>query len=321
MPWLESVPAVLEGYLPGQAGGGAIADLLFGQVNPSGKLAETFPVKLSDNPSYLDFPGYANRVVYGEGLYVGYRYYDQKQVQVLFPFGHGLSYTTFAYSDLKTDCVEFTEEQTITVTARIKNTGTRAGQEVVQLYLSYPQGQVPRVPQELKGFVKIALEPGEEKEVEFCLDHRSLAYYDTRMNDWLTESGPVEIRLGSSSRDIRLTTQVMWTALHFVKPTFSLNSTLADLCQHPAAAEIAALAGQNLQIVFGTTETAALSGHSAERTAESNQEEEEDPFAGIMAAMTEQLPLRSILGFSNGGMREEDLLSMLEACNRIIAAG
>ena len=204
MPWVNDVDAVLEGYLGGQAGAGGIADILLGRVNPGGKLAETFPLSLEDNPSYLNFPGGPATVEYRESIYVGYRYYDAVQQEVLFPFGHGLSYTSFAYSDLvvKPDA----GENNFIVTLKVKNTGGVAGDEIVQLYVRDMETSVFRPEKELKGFARIFLEPGEEQTVMMELDSRSFAFYDTARKDWVVEAGAFEILAGASSRDIRMST-------------------------------------------------------------------------------------------------------------------
>jgi beta-glucosidase len=204
MPWIDRVQAVLEGYLGGQAGAGAIADILYGVVNPSGKLAETFPVKLEDNPSYQYFPGGPKTVEYRESVYVGYRYYDSAAVEPLFPFGHGLSYTSFEYSDLKFSQESIRDQDVLTVTLSVKNSGEIAGKEIVQLYVRDVESTVFRPEKELKGFEKVDLKPGEETQVTFRLDLRAFAYFSTALGDWLVESGDFEILVGSSSRDIRL---------------------------------------------------------------------------------------------------------------------
>lgn len=201
MPWANKVPAILEMYLAGEAVGEAEVKLLYGEVNPSGKLAETFPYKMSDNPSYLNFPGEGTEVHYHEGIYVGYRYYDKKEMPVQFPFGYGLSYTTFEYSNLSVS-------HTLAVSCKVKNTGSRAGKEVVQLYIASEKSNVGRPVRELKGFEKVMLEPGEEKQISFQLDNSSFAYYEPRIHDWFVESGNYMIEIGASSRDIKLTTSV-----------------------------------------------------------------------------------------------------------------
>ena len=199
MPWLKDVPAILEGYLGGQSGAGAIADILTGQVNPSGKLAETFPIRLTDTPAQ-PFPGGPVTVEYRESIYVGYRYYDTAQMDVLFPFGHGLSYTTFAYRDL---AITQSGDQ-VSVKFKVKNTGNVAGKEIAQLYVRDVQSTIFRPDKELKGFTKVELRPGEETEITIMLDPRAFAFYDVPSRDWVVEAGDFEILIGASSRDIRL---------------------------------------------------------------------------------------------------------------------
>ncbi len=203
MPWIDLVGAVLEGYLGGQAGAGAIVDILYGITNPSGKLAETFPVKLEDTSSYHYFPGGPKSVEYRESIYVGYRFFDTVAKEVLFPFGHGLSYTSFEYSDLKLSNSRMTDQDSLKVSLRVKNTGPVDGKEIVQLYVSPTAPGAFRPKAELKGFEKIALVVGEEREVVFELDRRAFAYYNTGLNDWHVESGQYQILIGASSRDIR----------------------------------------------------------------------------------------------------------------------
>jgi beta-glucosidase len=204
MPWVDQVQAILEGYLGGQAGAGAIADILYGEINPSGKLAETFPIKLADNPSYHYFPGGPKIVEYRESIYVGYRYYDTAGQEPLFPFGHGLSYTTFEYRDLRLSQSTIADGEKLNVALTVKNTGQVAGKEIVQVYVRDIESTQFRPHKELKGFAKISLEPGEESEVGFELDRRAFAYYNTDLRDWHIESGEFEILVGASSRDIRL---------------------------------------------------------------------------------------------------------------------
>ena len=161
--WIDDVAAVLEAWMMGQAGGAAIADVLFGKVNPCGKLAETFPLKLSDTPAHLNWPGGAGEVHYGEGLFIGYRYYDAKEMPVLFPFGYGLSYTTFAYSNAKVSAKTFKDVDGLTVTVDVTNTGKFAGKEIVQVYVHDQKSGLVRPEKELKGFAKVELQPGETK--------------------------------------------------------------------------------------------------------------------------------------------------------------
>ena len=204
MPWVDDVPSVVESWLGGQAGAGAVADVIFGAVNPSGKLAETFPKRLEDTPAYLNFPGEAGESIYGERIFVGYRYYDTLQIEPLFPFGHGLSYTTFDYGDMKVSQEHISDNETLTVSATISNTGKMAGKEIVQLYVADPQSSLQRPLKELKGFTKVTLEPGESKQVHFSLAARDFSFYDPRQSRWIAESGEFEIGIGASSADIRL---------------------------------------------------------------------------------------------------------------------
>jgi beta-glucosidase len=201
LPWLAEVPAVLEAYYPGMLGGQAIANVLLGAVNPSGKLPVTFPQRLEDTPAFNNYPG-AKDVLYGEGLFVGYRHYDQRDIAPLFPFGHGLSYTTFEYADLHTP-QQAKAGETVRVSLSVKNSGTRAGKEVVQLYVRDVQSSLPRPPKELKAFVKVSLAPGETQTVQFELDARAFAFYDPSRKQWVVEPGEFELLAGSSSRDIR----------------------------------------------------------------------------------------------------------------------
>ncbi len=201
--WIDAVPAVLEGWMMGQAGGGALADILFGQANPCGKLAETFPRRLSDTPAYLNWPGSAGKVLYGEGLFIGYRYYDAKELPVLFPFGHGLSYTTFAYSNAQVSAETFRDVDRLTVTVDVTNTGSMAGKEIVQVYVHDRASGLMRPEKELKGFAKVELQPGETQSVAIPLDFRAFAYYHPKYEQWITEDGEFDILIASSAADIR----------------------------------------------------------------------------------------------------------------------
>ena len=208
MPWLGKVKGLLNAYLGGQASGGAVVNLLTGKTNPSGKLAETYPASLAANPSYRQFPGTTKSVEYRESVYVGYRYYDTFKKDVLFPFGYGLSYTTFEYSDIKLSKKNIKDTDTLKVSFKIKNTGSVAGAEVAEVYVSDKQSTVFRPAQELKGFKKVFLQPGEEKTVTLELSKRAFAYFNTEIEDWHVESGEFTINVGASSRDIRLSVVV-----------------------------------------------------------------------------------------------------------------
>jgi beta-glucosidase len=202
LPWIDAVPALVLAYYPGQEGGHAIANILAGDVNPSGKLSVTYPKRYEDNPTYINYPG-GKEVLYGEGIFVGYRYYDAKDVEPLFPFGFGLSYTTFEYSDLRVPKTARAGEP-VNVSVTVTNTGKCAGKEVVQLYVSDEVSSLPRPPKELKGFKKVVLDPGESAIVEFVLDQRALSFYDPYRKQWVAEPGEFEVLVGGSSRDIRL---------------------------------------------------------------------------------------------------------------------
>lgn len=208
LPWLDKVKGVLYVALGGENVGTATVKLLYGEVNPSGKLSETWPRRLEDTPSYFNFPGENGVVKYAEDVFIGYRYYDKKKIDVLFPFGYGLSYTKFAYSDLKLDKSEMQDTDTLTLTCKVKNVGSVAGAEAVQLYVRDEESYVRRPIRELKGFDKVFLNPGEEKELRFTLDKRSFAYYEAKIHDWFVESGRFFVEIGASSRDIRLSEAV-----------------------------------------------------------------------------------------------------------------
>jgi beta-glucosidase len=205
MIWANLVPGILLIYLSGEACGGACADLLLGKVNPGGKLAESWPFTETDAPSHDYFPGYPLTVEYREGLFIGYRYYDTAHKAVRYPFGYGLSYTQFKYSDLKLSAAKIKDTKPLTVSCNIKNTGPCAGSEIVQLYLSCRGSVIIRPEQELKGFEKVQLKAGESQTVHFTLSRRDFAYYNINLADWHVESSDYEVRIGASSRDIRLT--------------------------------------------------------------------------------------------------------------------
>jgi len=207
-PWRADARAVLEGWLLGQAGGRAVADLLLGLANPSGKLAETLPLAYEQNPTIGNFPGENGLVRYGEGLLIGYRWYDAHGLDVAYPFGHGLSYTTFAYSDLSVAVHDEGRSTSMRVSATVTNTGQRGGREVVQVYVTDPQCSVFRPEAELKGCAVVSLEPGQSGRVDISLDARAFSFWHPTLGRWVIEGGRFGIRVGSSSRDIRLTTEV-----------------------------------------------------------------------------------------------------------------
>ncbi|SEF59225.1 beta-glucosidase [Thermomonospora echinospora] len=232
-PWDRAVPALVEGWLLGQAGGGALADVLFGRVNPSGRLAETIPLKLADHPSYLDFPGEAGHVRYGEGIHVGYRGFDAREQEVAYPFGFGLSYTTFAYGAASASVVDGDVEVRVPVT----NTGDRDGREVVQVYAGLPGSRVRRAPRELKGFANVAIPAGETVEVVVRVARADLAYWDTRLHRWVVEGGDYVLAVGASSRDLRTTVTVRVDGDDVHVP-LTADSTLGEWMNDPKGAEL-----------------------------------------------------------------------------------
>jgi len=297
MPWLSKVKAVLEGYLSGEAGGGAMADLLFGITNPSGKLAETFPLKLSHNPSYLNFPGEGDIVEYREGLFVGYRYYEAKDIEPLFPFGFGLSYTSFSYTGISLDKKEMSDSEIVNVAVKVKNTGKLKGKEIVQLYIRDVKSSVIRPEKELKGFAKIELEPGEENTVTFTLGKRAFAYYDVDIKDWQVESGDFEILVGGSSKDITLRETISIKSGTTIKKKYSRNSIIGDLMDDPVGAKIAR---QILDTMKKNTST--YSGIM-----------KEDP--EFLEAIVRNMPLRSLIIFGEGAIKEEMINEAIKQLN------
>ncbi len=232
--WIDGAAAVLEAWMMGQAGGGAIADVLTGVVNPSGKLSETFPLKLSDTPAAINYPGGNGEVRYGEGIFIGYRYYDAKAMPVLFPFGHGLSYTTFAYGAPRVSAEAFRDIDGVTVSVDVTNTGPAAGKEVVQVYVHDRKSRLARPPKELKGFVKVALEPGETKTVTVHLDFRAFAYYHPGYRRWITEDGEFDILVGASAADIRGAVTVTLHSTLELPSLLDRESTIRDWLEDPA---------------------------------------------------------------------------------------
>ncbi|CAN5298078.1 glycoside hydrolase family 3 C-terminal domain-containing protein [soil metagenome] len=229
LPFAAKVPAILEAWLLGQAGGGGTADVLFGDVNPSAKLTETIPLKLSDTPAYLDFPGDFSQVRYGEGLFVGYRWYDARDLQVAFPFGHGLSYTSFEYG---TATALVNGSGDIEVRVALTNVGAVAGREVVQVYTALPASRISRPPRELKVFTSVALAAGETRELLLTVHRKDLAYWDIRVDSWKVEGGTYRVDVAASSRDIRASVTVEVAGDPVVLP-LSRNSSIGEVLAHP----------------------------------------------------------------------------------------
>lgn len=309
MPWLDKVAGVLQMYLAGQASGGAAVNLLFGDATPCGKLAETFPLHLEDNPSYLNFPGNREKVCYQEGVFIGYRYYDKKKMDVLFPFGYGLSYTDFTYSNMKVtvngknaadvDVIKETDE--IVVSADITNTGNCDGAEIVQLYIKNPVVYEIRPEKELRDFAKVFLKAGETKTVTFTLNARAFSYYETRIHDWYAESGDYEILLASSSRDIRLQDTVSITGSKKIPFVADHITTCEDV-------ELFAKDGSALDEMLRGSGFAEATDHEGDDSMGSGT-------ADMMKAMFTGTPLHSILSFSSEELTYEDIQDTIRKLN------
>jgi beta-glucosidase len=290
-PWDAAVPALVEGWLLGQAGGGAIADVLFGVVNPSGRLTETIPVKLADHPSYLDFPGEQGHVRYGEGIHVGYRGFDAREQEVAYPFGFGLSYTTFEYSGLSVSTVDGGLE----VRVSVANTGSRDGREVVQVYTSIGSSRVRRAPRELKAFASVPITAGESAEVVLTVDAGDLAYWDVELGRWVVEAGDYTVAVGASSRDIRVTSTVALAGDDERRP-LTVESTIGEWFADPRGA-------QALAEAFAAM--AAAGGGAMAQTAA-------DP---AMFSLMASMPLGRVVSFAGDAFSPEILADLLKAAN------
>ncbi|MCB2213829.1 glycoside hydrolase family 3 C-terminal domain-containing protein [bacterium] len=334
MPWVDDVEAILEGYLGGQAGAGAIADILYGRVNPSGKLAETFPLRLADTPAVLYFPGGPTVVEYRESLYVGYRYYDAVDQPVLFPFGFGLSYTSFAYRDLQ--LVQDTGEDPVTVRLTVENTGEVSGQEIVQVYVRDVESTPFRPRKELKGFTKVALEPGEAQEVEITLPRRAFAFYDAGQGDWIVEPGEFEILVGASSQDIRLSGTIRMESdqtgtppedKQMLSPYYNPRRGL-----HISQAEFEALLGRTVPPNQGPVKGLYSLNTPVEDMSDSFigrqlhrmmigqirriiRGQEDTPTALLMLAVVKEMPLRNMLMSGDDTFNREKLEALLQMVN------
>ena len=324
MPFVESIPAVLEVYLPGQAGADAIADLLFGKANPSGKLAETFPIAQADSASDPHFPGVPKQVTYREGLNVGYRWFDKDNKPVLFPFGHGLSYTNFTLSDAQLSASNIASGDEVTVSVTVTNTGDRAGAEVVQVYVRDVEASVYRPEKELKGFAKTHLAAGESRTVSIALDARAFAFWDIKAHDWVVEPGDFEILVGTSSRDIAASLALTVTgdpvdvfsyspadpanmsdddmaALGQSVPTpdpirpFHITSTLGDIQQVWLGRKVVEIAKERAKAILGETD---------------------DPVTQHMAdAFLRNTPLRVLPMMSQGAIKPDMITALIHALN------
>ncbi len=327
-----AAPAIIQTYLAGQAGASALVDILFGEKNPCGKLAETYPSN-SKLPSHFYYESASKQAKYVESIFVGYRYYDKKEDQVLFPFGHGLSYTTFEYSNLVIGSEEF-DGESLTVSFDIENTGSRQGREIVQLYVRDTKSTVYKPVKELKGFKKIKLLAGEKKKVELELDSTSFAYYSTVVKDWVIEPGEYEILIGASSTDIRLTGTVFYKKDEeenvVYKPSFStsvyfnLNDDITDSDFEVIYGEVPISTKTDIITVnnslydirdtfFGKK---MLSRVKSEVAKVSGTTDENDPTYKMLYKMQTEMPLRALSDFSNGALSYTKLLSIIEFVNK-----
>ncbi len=345
MPWAGLSKGILLAYLGGQAGGSGVMDVLFGSVNPSGKLAETFPLALEDTPSFLNFPGGQKTVEYRESIYVGYRYYDAAGKQVLYPFGHGLSYTTFYYSDLRLSAQRLRKGETLEATFTITNTGTVRGAEIAQLYVGPKAGtRLFRATRELKGFEKVMLEPGESKTITLLLNDRSFSYYNTEENCFALEGGTYAIEVGASSRDLYLGARVDVEGDLKEESLLPLYETLRSYAQPTITpfrvpnAEFSALLGRpippaNRQKGELYTVNSTLSELSRtligkvmfvlvkKMAAGMMGENIDEGTRAMFDAMLSEMPLRSLAAMSDGAFTPEQAQGVIDMANGKLVSG
>ncbi len=333
MPWIGDVKAVLNGYLGGQASGTAIAQVLTGKVNPSGKLAETYPLCLEDVPCVKYYPGTELLAEHTEGIYIGYRYYDSAKKDVLFPFGFGLSYTKFEYSDLKLSADSIKDTDTLTLTYKIKNVGSVDGAEISQIYVSDKESTIYRPVKELRAFNKAFLKAGEEKEITVELSKRAFAYYNVNINDWHVESGEFDILVGASSRDIRLSATVsVESTVDAVVPDYSKTAPSyysVDVQAIPDS-EFEAVLGHAIpvrQLDTSMKLTIANSLGDAKHTKWGGRINNlinkimdmmfkpDDPNGGMMKAMALEIPIRNFITMSSGVFSEKMANGLLMILN------
>jgi beta-glucosidase len=289
-PLAAVVPALLDGALLGQAVGSAIADVLFGVVNPSGRLAETVPVRMQDTAAFLNFPGEHSHVRYGEGIFVGYRWHDARDLPVSYPFGHGLSYTTFGYSGLRLACAADGIEVRVTVT----NTGQRAGREVAQVYVGLPGSAVSRPPRALAGFAGADLAPGQSREVVITVRRDDLAYWDLRLDRFVVEGGEYTVCVGASSRDLRLTGHIEVPA-DKVRIPLTLDSTIVEVLADPVAGP---LVGAAFAALMPSDDPAAASALGVD-----------------LLSLIGSAPISRMISFSGGSVTREQIEQLLAAAN------
>lgn len=306
MPWLDKVNAVLEMYLAGEASGAAAVNLLFGVANPSGKLAESFPFRIEDTPAYLNFPGSRDKVNYNEGIFIGYRYYDKKEMDVLFPFGYGLSYTKFRYDNMKINGksalendFSFKDNDNVTVSVDITNIGEVEGAEIVQLYIENHIDEDNRPVKELRNFAKVKLAPGETKTVTFTLGFRAWAYYNETIHDWYAPSGDYKILIGASSRDIKEAKKV--SVLSTVTIPFVVNKAATCEDVERFAKNKAPLDDMLMKCVK------ARHKEDSEKTLEEELKDLKCGFGGV--------PIHSTLSFTPDELKYEDIQQTIKAIN------
>ena len=302
MPWADSVDGIIESYLGGEAVGRAQCRILYGLVNPSARLAETIPYKLEDNPAYLTGFGQGDSVDFAEGIFVGYRYYDKKKMPVRFPFGHGLSYTEFEYSNLTVDKKVLDDTMTLSVKVDVTNVGSMAGKEVVQLYVGDCESTKLRPVKELRKFDKIYLETGETKTVEFELSKRDFAYYETQIGDWYVESGLFKIMIGKSVNEILLSEMVEVNSTVELPIRYTLDSTFGDIMKNPKAKPYA--------LKYREAYYAGALGTQGEASAEAISQE-------MNEAVFEFMPVHSILSFASQGITLKSLQEFVDTINQL----
>ena len=302
MPWAGQVKGIIEGYLGGQNLGTANRDVLYGAVNPSARLPETFPMQLEDTPCFLSYGGEKNRAVYSEGVFVGYRYYTKKHRKVLFPFGYGLSYTTFRYDNLTLSSDSILDTDTLKVSVDVTNTGDMEGKEVVQLYVSDRESSVFRPVRELKGFEKVSLKPGETRTVTFTLDKRAFAFWNTETHDWYAESGIFDIQICRDAETVILSSPVDLKSTVQLPAHFDMNSIVMDIMESPRAAAVLSAMQQGAAGMTGSSEEQSEAASEA-ITDEMNQ------------AMMRYMPLRAMVSFSGGSLTFEKLREIIKAMN------
>lgn len=301
MPWRNDVKGILEMYLGGEAVGAAEVKLLFGDANPSGHLPESFPIRFSDNSSYLFFPGKNDVAEYREGIYVGYRYYDKRDMEVAYPFGHGLSYTEFAYSDMSISSDKITDADELTVSVKITNIGKVSGACVPQVYVEAPQDRTDRPIRELKGYDKVFLNPGESKTVSFTLNSRAFAFWDVDIHDWYVESGKYIIAIGNSSRDIVVRSEAEVTGLKKKPVIFNYSTPLGDIAKYEKGMELL---------------KPMLEGYLF------LEEEETDSSAEAITdvmkmAIFNDMPIRNLLSFGGGIVTNEMIYELIDKMNEL----